>query len=105
MTDGVTPRDVRAAAVPASSASVVAPPSRRTWDGWARAQEPHRREVEAEAVAAWGAAPHPGSDQPMTAAPETDEARVREAASVWAHVQVLAEALEHTLSTRPEAPA
>ena len=40
-----------------------------------------------------------------TSAPEPDEMRVAEAASVWAHVQVLAEALEHVLSTRPEAPA
>ena len=88
------------------AASPESPPDfSRRLAAWARAQEPHRREVEAEAVAAWGAAPHPGSDQPMTAAPETDEARVREAAAVWAHVQVLAEALEHTLSTRPEAPA
>ncbi len=69
--------------------------------GWARGQEAHRREVEAEAVAAWGAGPHPGADQPMTAAPETDEVRVKEAAAVWAHVQILAEALEHALSAPP----
>ena len=88
------------------AASPESPPDfSRRLATWARSQEGHRREVEAEAVAAWGAAPHPGAEQPMTAAPETDEARVREAASVWAHVQVLAEALEHTLATRPEASA
>ena len=38
-------------------------------------------------------------------APEPDEMRVQEAAAVWAHVQVLAEALEHALGARPETPA
>lgn len=88
------------------AASPESPPDfSRRLASWARAREGHRREVEAQAVAAWGAAPPPGAEQPMTAAPEADEARVREAAAVWAHVQVLAEALEHTLQTRPEAPA
>jgi hypothetical protein len=72
---------------------------------WARAHEGERRAVEAEARAAWAAAPPPGSDQRMTAAPEPDEVRVQEAAAVWAHVTTLAEGLEHVLSTRPEAPA
>ncbi len=57
---------------------------------WARAQERRRREVERAAVAAWR--PGPGGDGP----------RAREAAAVWAHVRVLAEALERGL---PGAPA
>ena len=75
---------------------------------WSRAQESHRREVEAEARAAWGTGPAPGGDQAMsaaTSAPEPDEMRVQEAAAVWAHVQVLAEALEHALGARPGTPA
>jgi len=75
---------------------------------WTRAHGARRREVEAEARAAWGSGPPPGTKQAMsaaTSAPEPDEMRVAEAASIWAHVQVLAEALEHVLSTRPEASA
>jgi hypothetical protein len=52
--------------------------------------------------------PHPGSEQPLSAAeaaPEPDAMRVQEAAAVWAHVRVLAAALEHALATRPGAPA
>ena len=66
---------------------------------WARAHEARRREVEEEAVAGWGAGPATESETPMTAAssPELDELRVREAAAVWAHVRVLAEALEDAL--------
>jgi len=90
----------------ALAASPESPPDfGRRLASWSRAQEAHRREIEMEAFAAWGSGPHPGSDQQMTAAPEADEMRVREAASVWAHVRVLAEALEHTLQTRPETPA
>ncbi|HSJ74395.1 MAG TPA: hypothetical protein VK904_08770 [Miltoncostaeaceae bacterium] len=51
----------------------------------AREQEGRRRQVEAEAAAAWE--PGPGTDDP----------RAREAAAVWAHVRVLAEALEQEL--------
>ena len=40
-----------------------------------------------------------------TSAPEPEAMRVQEAAAVWAHVQVLAEALEHALGARPETPA
>ncbi len=75
---------------------------------WSREQAAWRREIEAQARAAWGAAAHPGADQALTAAQsarELDEARVQEAAAVWAHVRVLAEALGHVLTTRPGAPA
>jgi hypothetical protein len=34
-------------------------------------------------------------------APEPEEMRVQEAAAVWAHMRVLAEALEHALGARP----
>lgn len=70
---------------------------------WTRAQESRRRAVEHEARQAWGGGP-PGSEQRMTAAPEADEVRVREAAAVWAHVRLLAEALEHTLAAPPVTP-
>ena len=47
-----------------------------------------------------------GGRWPCAASPEIRrEMRVQEAAAVWAHVQVLAEALEHALGARPEAPA
>ena len=75
---------------------------------WSRAKERWRHEIESQARAAWGAAPHPGSEQPLSAAeaaPEPDAMRVQEAAAVWAHVRVLAAALEHALATRPGAPA
>jgi hypothetical protein len=88
------------------AASPESPPDfSRRLAAWSRSQEARRREVEHEARAAWGSEEHPGKDQRMTAAPEADEVRVQEAAAVWAHVRLLAEALEHALSTRPEAPA
>lgn len=95
-----------AAVSDALAGSPESPPefSRRLSD-WIRGQESARRGVEAEARAAWGSGPPPGTDQRMTAAPEPDEVRVQEAAAVWAHVRTLAEGLEHVLSTRPEAPA
>lgn len=73
---------------------------------WSRAHEPDRRRVEREARAAW-------SDQPprteMTAAeavaPEPEEMRIEEAAAVWAHVRMTAEALEHALRAPPGTPA
>ena len=73
---------------------------------WVRAQERRRREVEEQARAAWRAGPAPASSPRATAAPspEPDELRVSEAAAVWAHVRLLAEALEHALGARPEAP-
>jgi hypothetical protein len=74
---------------------------------WSRSQEAHRREIEAEARAAWSAGPPPGSTQAMsaaTSAPEPDDMRVQEASAVWAHVRLLTEALEHALATVPEAP-
>lgn len=75
---------------------------------WSRAQDAWRREVEAQARAAWGAAPPPGAEHALSAARtagERDETRIEEAAAVWAHVRVLAEALGHVLTTRPGAPA
>lgn len=75
---------------------------------WARAHEARRRQIERGAREAWGAGPPPGTEQAMsaaTSAPESDDMRVQEAAAVWAHVRVLAEALEHALPTRPETPA
>jgi hypothetical protein len=51
----------------------------------ARAREGHRRALEREAAAAWG--PEPG----------VEGLRAREAAAVWAHVRVVAEALEDGL--------
>lgn len=73
----------------------------------ARGREARRREIEAEARAAWGSGPPPGTEQAMSAAasaPEPDEMRIAEAAAIWAHVQVLAESLEHALGA-PQAPA
>ncbi len=75
---------------------------------WSRANVAWRREIEDQARRAWGAAAPPGSGNALTAAAsarELDETRVQEAAAVWAHVRVLAEALGHVLTTRPEAPA
>lgn len=72
---------------------------------FSRAAESRRREVEREAVAAWGGGAH-GTE--MTAAresaPEPDELRVQEAAAVWAHVRTTAEALEAALAAPPEGP-
>ena len=88
---------------PIAESGETPPEFSRRVAAWARSRERRRREIEAEARAAWGAAPHPGSDQPLSAAeaaPEPDEMRVQEAAAVWAHVRVLAEALEHALPTR-----
>ncbi len=84
-----------------------APDFSRRVASWARSQESRRRSVEAEARAAWGSGPPPGAQQAMSAAtssPEPDDIRVQEAASLWAHVQMLAEALEHVLEEGPEAP-
>jgi hypothetical protein len=75
---------------------------------WSRANESRRREVEREALAAWGSGPPPEHGPEMTAAagaPEPDEMRIQEAAAVWAHVRLLAEALEHARETPPETPA
>lgn len=75
---------------------------------WSRSKERWRHEIESQARLAWSAAPHPGAEQALSAAesaPEPDAMRVQEAAAVWAHVRVLAGALEHALSTRPETPA
>jgi hypothetical protein len=70
---------------------------------WARSQGARRRRLEDEACSAWssGSARPPGAATP---APGADELRVREAAAVWAHVRVLAEALEHALGAPPASP-
>lgn len=90
-------------------ASPESPPDfARRVASWARGQEGHRHEIEAEARAAWGGGPPPGTEQAMSAAesaPEPDEMRVAEAAAIWAHVQVLTEALEHALEATPETSA
>jgi hypothetical protein len=73
--------------------------------GLARSAEARRREIEREALDAWGASPQPPE---MTAAagtaPEPDAQRVQEAAAVWAHVRVTTEALEAALAAPPEGP-
>lgn len=88
-----------------ASSSETPPEFARRLGEWSRGRQSARRDVEEQARAAWGAGPPPGTEQRMTAAPEPDEVRVQEAAAVWAHVRLLAEALEHALATRPEAPA
>ena len=70
---------------------------------WSRAAEGRRREVEREAVEAWGAvAQGPEMTAARESAPELDAVRVQEAAAVWAHVRTTAEALEATLTASPE---
>ncbi len=100
--------NLAAVATPIVDSGESPPEFSRRVAAWSRANEGWRREIEAQARAAWGAAPHPGAEHALTAAAsarETDETRVREAAAVWAHVRVLAEALGHVLTTRPETPA
>lgn len=83
-----------------------APEFSRRLAAWTRAQDAHRREIEAEARAAWAESPVPRPQQEMSAAssaPEPDEMRVQEAASIWSHVRILAEALEHALADRRRA--
>jgi hypothetical protein len=71
---------------------------------WSRGAEERRRAVEREALHAWGgAADRPEMTAAAGAAPEPDALRVREAAAVWAHVRVTAEALEAALAAPPEA--
>jgi hypothetical protein len=89
-----------------TGSSESAPDFSRRVASWARSQETARRAVEAQARAAWSAGPPPGAGQSMTAAvnaPEPDAMRVEEAAAIWAHVRMLAEALEHALA-RPAPP-
>ena len=93
-----------ALATQAAALGDEAPPefSRRV-AGLARSLGARRREVEATVLAAWGPGPAPAASEPMTAAvsPEPEETRAREAAAVWAHVRVLAEALERALGRAP----
>jgi hypothetical protein len=71
---------------------------------WSRGAEERRRAVEREALDAWGGAPDgPEMTAAAEASPEPDAVRVREAAAVWAHVRVTAEALEAALAAPPEA--
>lgn len=68
-----------------------------------RAAGARRREVEREAVEAWGGTAHgPEMTAARESAPEPDELRVQEAAAVWAHVRTTAEALEAALAAPPE---
>jgi hypothetical protein len=70
---------------------------------FSRAAEGRRREVEREAVEAWGGAAHgPEMTAAHESAPEPDALRVQEAAAVWAYVRTTAEALEATLAAPPE---
>lgn len=72
---------------------------------FSRAAEARRRQVEREAVEAWGGAAHgPEMTAARESAPEPDELRVHEAAAVWAHVRITAEALEAALAAPPEGP-
>jgi hypothetical protein len=72
---------------------------------FARSAEAHRRSIEQEALDAWGtAARRPEMTAAAEAAPEPDVLRVEEAAAVWAHVRVTAEALEAALAAPPENP-
>ena len=60
-----------------------------------RAAQRRRRDLEAEARLAWSSAPPPDADRPATAGErvEPDDARIAQAAAVWAHVLVLTESL------------
>jgi hypothetical protein len=69
-----------------------------------RADEGRLREIESEAAAAWSERDldEDASTKPMTAArPEADPERIAEAAAVWAHVRLLAEALAAELAAAP----
>lgn len=74
----------------------VAPPDfSREVARWSREHGARRRELEEHARAAWGQ--EDGPEMTAASTPELDETRVREAAAIWAHVRLLAEALEETL--------
>lgn len=94
-----------AAEAPGLAGAAESPPEfARRVATWSRENRALLSAVEAEARAAWSAAPAPGSDQAMsaaTSAPEPDAMRVHEAAAVWAHVRLLANALGATLVTEP----
>jgi hypothetical protein len=72
-----------------------APAFARRVAGRSRAAQSRRRAVEAEARAAWSADPAPMESRPATAGERAgpDEARVIQAAAVWAHVRTLTESL------------
>jgi len=72
-----------------------------------RADEDRLREIEAEAAAAWGGRDldEDPATKPMTAArPDADPERIAEAAAVWAHVRLLAEALAAEIDAGPDSP-
>ncbi len=76
--------NLAAVATPIVDSGESPPEFSRRVAAWSRANEGWRREIEAQARAAWGAAPHPGAEHALTAAAsarETDETRVREAAA------------------------
>jgi hypothetical protein len=82
---------------------VAAPNFARRVSARMRAAQGRRREIEAEARAAWSADPAPMENRPATAGErvEPDEARVIQAAAVWAHVLVLTESLAQELVPPP----
>ena len=93
---------------PLGDGSESPPDFARRVAGWSRANASRRREAEREALVAWGSGPPPEAGPEMTraaTAPEPDEVRVQEAAAVWSHVRLLAEALEDALDAPPRAPA
>jgi len=79
---------------------VPAPAFARRVAARSRAAHGRRRAVEAEARAAWSADPAPMERRPATAGEraEPDEARVVQAAAVWAHVLVLTESISQELA-------
>ena len=96
-----------ASVAPAAAGDEGPPEFSRRVAAWCAAHDAWRREVETEARRAWGAAPPPGAEHALTAAParDADETRVAEAAAVWSHVRVLAEALGEALEAPPGTPA
>lgn len=74
--------------------------------GRIRADEERLRAIEAEAASAWGgrALDDAAETRPMSAArPDADPERVAEAAAVWAHVRLLADALAAELAAADSA--
>lgn len=79
---------------------VPAPAFARRVAARSRAAQRRRRGVEADARAAWSADLAPMEGRPATAGErvEPDEARVAQAAAVWAHVLVLTESIGRELA-------
>lgn len=73
-----------------------------------RGDDARLRQVEAEALAAWGARQveaDPETRSMSAAPPEADPTRIAEAAAVWAHVRILTEAMAAELTAQPAASA